>query len=72
MQRMTLAATPSTQAATGPGPEQILQMATGYWVSNTLFTAHELGVFETLQERPRSARELAETLDLPYDSSTRL
>jgi hypothetical protein len=74
---MTLATTTATQAlapttTAGPGPEQILQMATGYWVSKTLFTGLELGVFETLDERPRSPRELAEILDLPYDSSTRL
>jgi hypothetical protein len=47
-------------------------MATGYWVSKTLFTGLELGVFEALSEMPRSPRQLAEALDLPYDGLTRL
>ena len=72
---MTVETTSETHATTTPsghGPEQILQMATGYWVSKTLYTGLELGVFEVLNEQPRSPRELAEALDLPYDSTTRL
>jgi hypothetical protein len=56
----------------GLGPDQILQMATGYWVSKTLYTGLELGVFEQLSQAPRSSTRLAESLDLPYDGVERL
>lgn len=62
-------APPTTREIT---PPQILEMATGYWVSKTLFTGLELGVFDTLGEQPRSVRRLAEALDLPYDGVDRL
>src|SRR5918911_1099539 len=56
----------------GPGPDEILHMATGYWVSKALFTSLDLGVFEALSEAPRTSRRLAEQLDLPYDGTERL
>jgi hypothetical protein len=60
------------RSSQGPGPEEILHMATGYWVSKTLFTSLDLGVFEALSEAPRTSRRLAEQLDLPYDGTERL
>src|SRR5437870_2242889 len=69
-----VAAAESTEIRTphGLGPDQILQMATGYWVSKTLYTGLELGVFEQLSHAPRSSTRLAESLDLPYDGVERL
>ena len=49
-----------------------MQMATGYWVSKTLYAGLELGVFELLSQAPRSSARLAEKLDLPYDGLERL
>ena len=44
----------------GPSPAQIQEMATGFWVSKTLFTGLELGIFETLASGPMSCEGIAD------------
>ena len=56
----------------GPSPAQIREMATGFWISKTLFTGLELGIFETLASGPMSCEGLATRLNLPVDSLGRL
>ena len=38
---------------------QLMQMTTGYWRSQVLFAACELGVFEAVANGPLSAKEIA-------------
>src|ERR1051326_7144034 len=54
------------------GPEKIMEMATGFWVSKTLFAGIELKIFETLSDGPARAAELAEKLSLPSEGVERL
>ena len=48
-----------------PDPAPILRLITGYWGSMALFAAHELGVFTTLAEGPKSAGDFAIKLGVP-------
>jgi acetylserotonin N-methyltransferase len=59
--------TSSPEASLVQGPDQILQMAIGFWISKTLFTGLELGVFEALVG-PLTSEELADQLNLPVAS----
>src|SRR3989449_6473747 len=43
---------------------RLFYMATGYWVSQALFVATDLGVFTLLESRPLSAKEFCESLKL--------
>src|SRR2546425_4957904 len=43
---------------------RLFYMATGYWVSQALFVAADLGVFTLLESRPLSAKEFCESLNL--------
>src|SRR2546422_9891472 len=43
---------------------RLFYMATGYWVSQALFVAADLGVFTLLESRPHSAKEFCESLNL--------
>src|SRR2546422_7945075 len=43
---------------------RLFYMATGYWVSQALFVAADLGVFTLLESRPLSAKEFCESLKL--------
>ena len=46
--------------ATAPPPHaQLIQMATGYWVSRIVFAAAHLGIADLLADGPRSAADLA-------------
>ena len=38
---------------------QLMQLTTGYWRSQVLFAASELGVFEALAQGPRAAEDVA-------------
>src|SRR5581483_5138032 len=58
--------------STGVGPEDIFKMASGFWVSKALFSALELGLFETLSNQPQTAEALAAALRLPVASVDRL
>lgn len=58
--------------ASSIGPQEIMQMATGFWVSKTLFTGVELGVFDALASGAKSAKELAQQLTINEDSLERL
>ena len=51
---------------------ELLQTAHGYFGSQVLFSANELGVFGALQERPRSAAELAPVVGADEDALERL
>jgi hypothetical protein len=61
----------------GPPPEeeaigQILQMATGYWISQALRTMAVLGLADHLSAKPRTAHELAEQSNAHAQSLNRL
>lgn len=56
----------------GLGPDQITEMATGFWVSKALFTGLELGIFDSLAACPATTESLANRLGLPSDSLQRL
>src|SRR3989449_11330443 len=43
---------------------RLFYMATGYWVSQALFVAADLGVFTLLESRPHSAKEFCDSLNL--------
>src|SRR3989442_15838646 len=43
---------------------RLFYMATGYWVSQALFVATDLGVFTLLESQPLSAKEFCESLNL--------
>jgi len=51
---------------------QLIQLATGYWVSQMLHVAAELGVADQLVERERPVQELAEAVGADPDSLFRL
>jgi 2-polyprenyl-3-methyl-5-hydroxy-6-metoxy-1,4-benzoquinol methylase len=51
---------------------ELLDIAHGYFGSQVLFTANELGVFGALAQRPRSAEELAQAVGADPDALTRL
>lgn len=60
----------TTQA---PAPDQIVfQMISGFWVSQTLFAMHDLGVFAALADGPATAERLAERLGFDADAGDRL
>jgi hypothetical protein len=42
-----------------PPPALLLQMMTGYWVSQALYVAAKLGVADLIDEGPRPVEELA-------------
>src|SRR5689334_20195724 len=56
----------------GPTPNQMFEIATGYWASKALFTSLDLGVFDALGCGPLTLQQAAERLDLPPDSLERL
>src|SRR6266446_764992 len=56
----------------GPNAEQILEMASAFWISKTLFTGLELGIFEALASGSMTCETLAARLSLPVDSLQRL
>jgi hypothetical protein len=45
-----------TDASTVPPPATLLQMMTGYWVSQALYVAAKLGVADLLADGPRRSR----------------
>jgi hypothetical protein len=49
---------------THPNPDAIIQLGLGFWGSKALLSAVELGVFTTLAERRRTAKELMADLGL--------
>src|SRR4051794_11422619 len=53
-------------------PKKILGMITSFWVSQTLFAAHDLGVFQALSEGPATAKQLASRLGFNEDAGDRL
>jgi hypothetical protein len=55
--RLEARETPETEAL--PPHVQIIQMATGYWISRVVYAAAKLGLADRLAAGPRSAAELA-------------
>ncbi len=56
-----------------PAPDQIVfQMISGFFVSQTLFATHDLGVFAALAEGPATAEQLAKRLGFDADAGDRL
>jgi hypothetical protein len=51
--------TNGTNEAAPPPHAQLIQMATGYWVSRILYAAARLGLADRLADGPKSAAELA-------------
>jgi O-methyltransferase domain/Dimerisation domain len=47
-----------------PAPGAILQLGLGFWASKTLLSAVELGLFTTLAQGPRAAKEVISELGL--------
>lgn len=56
--------TASASAASGPSPEHILKIGTGFWASKTLLSAVELEVFTHLAQRPGTVDDLQTRLGL--------
>lgn len=52
--------------------DEVIDLIFGRWRSQTLYAGVELGVFEVLAERPRSAGEVADELDLDAENTYRL
>lgn len=52
------------------GPDYLIQISRGYWLSQTLFVAHRLGLFELLAQGPRSPDEVSSHLDLDPGATT--
>jgi SAM-dependent methyltransferase len=50
----------STQATSVPPPVALLQMVTGYWVSQVIYVAAKLGIADLLKDGPKSSDELAQ------------
>lgn len=66
-------------AKPAPTPEEraqlaqtVMQMITGFWVSQVVFACHELGVFESLADGPATADSLADRSGLKPDGAERL
>ena len=63
---------PVTPETSPPDPAVILDLLEAFRRSKVMFAAVSLGIFDTLEDRPRSAAELAEALSLHPDALTRL
>jgi SAM-dependent methyltransferase len=48
-----------THATAVPPPVALLQMVTGYWVSQTIYVAAKLGIADLLKDGPKNYEELA-------------
>ena len=70
MNEQTAAA--AAQAAQATPEQAILQMMSGFWVSQTLFATHSLGVHAALADAPATADELATNLGLHPQAGKRL
>src|SRR5712691_10077936 len=53
-----------TEIHSAPSPDPIFQMATGFWVSKTLMTAVELGVFSKLSGKSVNIDQLQSLLEI--------
>jgi predicted transcriptional regulator len=54
----------------GKGPDYLIQLSRGYWLSQTLFVALRIGVFELLSKGPLKGEEIAAQLQLDPTNST--
>ena len=61
-----------TPETSPPDPAIILNLLEAFRRSKVMFAAVSLGIFDTLEDGPRSAAELAEALSLHPDALTRL
>lgn len=53
------------------GPQYLEDLATGYWFSEALFTAVELGIFTMLEPGGKTTEEISKVLDLKQEGLTR-
>ena len=52
--------TADATTATGLPPHvQVIQMATGYWISRAIYAVAELGIADVLKDGAKSAEEIA-------------
>ena len=61
-----------TRSADIPPPVALVQMLTGYWVSQALYVAAKLGIADLLKDGPKSSDELAKTTGVHAQSLYRL
>lgn len=59
MDRPTLTSDPVMDQANAPPPPSIMQLATGFWVSQALYVAAKLGIADLLENGPQSSEALA-------------
>ena len=52
----------NTQLSTVQPQKAILQMASGYWVSQSLYAAAKLGIADILKDGSKSCEELADSV----------
>ena len=64
--------TESEVGSTPPHSAALLQMITGYWVSQAIYVAAKLGIADLLAEGPRSAEELAAATETHADALYRV
>ena len=55
-----------------PPAQRLFQMITGYWVSQLVGTIAELGVVDAIEERPRTAAEIAKETETDADAMSRV
>jgi hypothetical protein len=53
-------------------PPLVFQMASGYWVSQAIYTAAKLGIADVLTDGPKSVDEIANAVEADADSLGRL
>ena len=53
-------------------PPLVFQMASGYWVSQAIYTAAKLGIADVLTDGPKSVDEIANAVEADADSLRRL
>lgn len=62
----------STDPGAAPPPAVLLQMMTGYWVSQALYVAAKLGIADLIADGPRHTEELARATESHAPSLQRL
>jgi hypothetical protein len=61
-------ASPSNAAT----PQELLRLATGFWISQAIFVVAQLGIADLLRDGPRSAAQLAEAVGAHPDALHRI
>jgi len=61
-----------TASADIPPPVALLQMMTGYWISQAIYAAAKLGIADLVKEGPKPCQELAQATGVPSQTLYRL